>query len=37
MGKTSDLFKIIGDIKGTFLERTGMIKDRSGKDRNRRD
>ena len=37
MGYTRDLFKKIGDIKGTFLERTGMIKDRSGKDRNRRD
>ena len=27
-----DLFKIIGDIKGTFHEKMGMIKDRNGKD-----
>ena len=32
MGKTRDLFKKIGDIKGTFHARMGMIKDRSGKD-----
>ena len=32
MGKTRDLFKIIGDIKGTFHEKMGMIKDRNGKD-----
>ena len=32
MGKTRDLFKKIGDIKGTFHARTGMIKDRNGKD-----
>ena len=32
MGKTRDLFKIIGDIKGTFHEKMGMIKDRKGKD-----
>ena len=31
MGKTSDLFKKIGDIKGTFHARMGMIKDRNGK------
>ena len=37
MGYTRDFFKKIGDIKGTFLERTGMIKGKSGKDRNRRD
>ena len=27
MGKTRDFFKKIGDIKGTFHERMGMIKD----------
>ena len=32
MGKTRDLFKKIGDIKGTFHARTGIIKDRNGKD-----
>ena len=32
MGKTRNLFKQIGDIKGTFHARMGMIKDRSGKD-----
>ena len=32
MGKTRDLFKKIGDIKGTFHARMGMIKDRSGMD-----
>ena len=32
MGKTRDLIKKIGDIKGTFHARIGMIKDRSGKD-----
>ena len=32
MGKTRDLFQKIGDIKGTFHARMGMIKDRSGKD-----
>ena len=32
MGKISDLFKKIGDIKGTFHGRMGMIKDRNGKD-----
>ena len=32
MGKTRDLFKKIGDIKGTFHARTGMIKDTNGKD-----
>ena len=30
--KTRDLFKKIGDIKGTFHARMGTIKDRSGKD-----
>ena len=32
MGKTTDLFKIIGDIKGTFHARMGTIKDNNGKD-----
>ena len=32
MGKTRDLFKKIGDIKGIFHERMGMLKDRSSKD-----
>ena len=32
MEKTRDLFKKIGDIKGIFHERMGMIKDRNGKD-----
>ena len=32
MGKTRDLFKKIGDNKGTFHARMGMIKDRNGKD-----
>ena len=32
MKKTSDIFKKIGDIKGTFHVRIGMIKDRTGKD-----
>ena len=32
MGKTRDLFKKIGDIKGTFHARMGMIKDRNSKD-----
>ena len=27
--RTRDLFKKIGDIKGTFHERMGMIKDRN--------
>ena len=39
MGKIKDLFKKIGDIKGTFCARMGMIKDkivRSG-NRNKRD
>ena len=30
-GKTRDLFKKIGDIKGIFHERMGMINDRNGK------
>ena len=32
MGKTRDLFKKTGDIKGTFHARMGSIKDRNGKD-----
>ena len=32
MGKTRDLFKKIGDIKGAFHAKMGMIKDRNGKD-----
>ena len=32
MGKTRDLFKKIGDIKGIFHARMGMIKDRNDKD-----
>ena len=31
-GKTRDLFKKIGAIKGTFHARMGMIKDINGKD-----
>ena len=30
MGKTSDLFKKIRDIKGTFYAKMGSIKDRNG-------
>ena len=30
MGKTRDLFKKIRDIKGTFLSKMGLIKDRNG-------
>ena len=32
IGKTRDLFKKIGDIKGVFHARMGTIKDRNGKD-----
>ena len=32
MGKTRDLFKKIGDFRGTFHARMGMIKDRNYKD-----
>ena len=32
MGKTRDLLKKIGDIKGTFHARMGTIKDRNSKD-----
>ena len=31
MGKTRDLFKKIGDIKGAFHARMGVRKDRNGK------
>ena len=32
MGKTRNLFKKIGDIKGTFHARMGTLKDRNDKD-----
>ena len=32
MGKTRDIFKKTGDIKGTFSVRMGMIQDRNSKD-----
>ena len=32
MGKARDLFKKIGDTKGTFHAKTGSIKDRNGID-----
>ena len=32
MGKTRDLFKKIGDTKGTFHAKMGKIKDRNGMD-----
>ena len=32
MGKTRDLFKKLGDTKGTFHEKMSPIKDRNGKD-----
>ena len=32
MGKTRDLFKKIGDTKGTFNAKMGTIKDRNGMD-----
>ena len=32
MGKSRNLFKEIGDIKGTFHARMGTIKDRNDKD-----
>ena len=34
--KASDLFKKIGDIKGTFHARMGMIKDRNSKKQQKR-
>ena len=30
MGKTTDLFKKIGDIKETFHAKMGIIKDKNG-------
>ena len=32
MGKIRDIFKKIGDAKGTFHTKTGMIKDRNNKE-----
>ena len=32
LGQARDLFKKIGDIKGTFHSRMGTIKDRGSKD-----
>ena len=32
MGKTRNVFNKIGDIKGTFHARMGMIKEKNGKD-----
>ena len=32
MGKTRDLVRKIGDIKGTFHAKMGMIKNRNSKD-----
>ena len=32
MGKSRNVFKKIGDIKGIFHERMDMIKDRNSKD-----
>ena len=32
MGMTRDLFKKIGDTKGTFHAQMGMVKDINGKD-----
>ena len=32
MGKTRDLFKKIGDTKGTFHAKVGTIKDKNGMD-----
>ena len=32
MGMTSDLFKDIRNVKGTFHAKMGTIKDRNGKD-----
>ena len=32
MGKTRDLFKKIGDTKGTFRAKRSRIKDRNSKD-----
>ena len=35
MGKTRNLFKKTGEIKGTFHARMSTIKDRNGKELNR--
>ena len=35
MGKTRDLFKKMGDTKGTFHARMGSIKEKNGKDKKR--
>ena len=32
IGKSRDVFKKIGDIKGIFCARMGMIKDKNGKE-----
>jgi len=32
MGKTRDLFKNTGDIKGTLHARMGTVEDRNGKE-----
>ena len=32
MGRIRDLFKKIGEIKGTFHAKMGSVKDRNGKD-----
>ena len=32
MGKTRDLFKNIGDVKGTFCAKMNMIMDKNGRD-----
>ena len=32
MGKTSDIFRIIRDTKGTFHAKMSSIKDRNGRD-----
>ena len=32
MGRTRDLFKKVGDTKGTFHAKMGSVKDRNGKD-----
>ena len=37
MGKTRDLFRKIGNIKGTSHARMGRIKDENGKDRTEAD
>ena len=32
MGKTRDVYKKIGDTRGTFLAKISIIKDKNGKD-----